>query len=226
MSKSYGRLALPVVAMLLAGSNLASANTFEYSSYSVANEQTIQILTPNNIYGGIGQVVLNGSGPNAGQQLPVWCLDVYEYLTGSGMYDVQPLTTAGSGGANPSLSSLQINEIGSLMVHGDALIHTSYDVSAAIQLAIWQVEYSNFTFSGLNSTVAALASTYLSNVAPSEIWGGNYDVVLLTEAGNQHMGTAAIPIPLPSTWTMMLATLACLSLMGYRRRIRESLVGA
>jgi hypothetical protein len=111
------------------------------------------------------------------------------------------------------------------MVHGDALIHTSYDVSAAIQLAIWQVEYSNFTFSGLNPTVAALAGTYLSNVAPSEIWAGNYDVVLLTEAGNQHMGTVAVP--LPSTWTMMLAALACLSFMDYRRRNRNvSLVPA
>ena len=43
--------------------------------------------------------------------------------------------TTGSGGSNPTLTTAQIGEIGALMANGNALINTSHDVSAAIQLA-------------------------------------------------------------------------------------------
>ena len=93
----------------------------------------------------MGQIVLQGAGANTGQTLLAWCLDVFTYLQNSGTYQISPLTTAGSGGSNPPLTNMQISQIGSLMVNGNALIKTSSDtnVSAAIQLAIWLTEYGN-----------------------------------------------------------------------------------
>src|ERR1700722_1998146 len=189
-------LALPLAGGFLAGSNVADASTFQYGGYSVSNEQNITILTPNNISGGAGEIELIGSGPNSGESLLVWCLDIFTYLNGSGAYQVGPLTTAGSGAPSPSLKPAQISEIGSLIVHGDALINTAFDVSAATQLAIWEVEYgSGFSYSGLDAQASSDAKRYLANVGPGGIWNSPvYRVTLLTEAGNQNMGVAATPL--------------------------------
>ena len=147
-------VACSVLAGLPFAADVSSAATFEYDSYSVTNEQTIAIATPNNIYAGIGQIVLDGSGANAGQFQAAWCLDIFDFLTTSGTYTAGPLTTAGSGGSNPSLNAAQISAIGSVMVHGSALIDTNTDVSAATQLAIWKLEYGDsFTYSGISSAV-------------------------------------------------------------------------
>src|SRR5664280_2458758 len=87
MKSNALKLALPVVAALVAGGNVASATNYTYSGYNVTNEQTIQITGPNNIFGGMGQVVLHGSGGNTGLNLAVWCLDVFDWLQSSGTYN-------------------------------------------------------------------------------------------------------------------------------------------
>jgi hypothetical protein len=218
------RIALPLVAAaLVAGVNVASAATFTYSSYSVTNEQDITILTPNSISGGAGQITLIGSGANPGvitndgADILAWCLNIYTYLASSGTYTVGTLTTAGTGGSNPTLTTTQIGEIGALMLNGDAIINSSTNVSAAIQLAIWEVEYgSTFTYSGLSSAVTNLANTYKSDVTGgSPIWAPDYNVSLLSESDNQNLGFVT-PTPLPSTWTMMLIGAAGLGFFAYR----------
>jgi hypothetical protein len=216
------RIALPLVAAaLVAGVNVASAATFTYSSYSVTNEQDITILTPNSISGGAGQIKLIGSGANAGvvtndgADILAWCLNIYTYLANSGTYTVGTLTTAGTGGSNPTLTTTQIGEIGALMLNGDAIINSSTNVSAAIQLAIWKIEYGNtFTSSGLSSAVTTLANTYISDVNGGS-WGPDYNVSLLSESDNQNLGFVT-PTPLPSTWTMMLIGAAGLGFFAYR----------
>ena len=109
----------------------ASASTFQYEGYTVANAQVIQVQAPNNIALEIGQITLHGAGVDAGQSIAVWCLDIFNLLTTSATFNVGPLTTAGAGGSNPTLSAAQISEIGSLMMHGNALINSNTDVSAA-----------------------------------------------------------------------------------------------
>ena len=160
--------ALLVVAAIVAGANVASASSFFYNGYTVANEQNISISNPYNISGGAGQVTLIGSGADSGKDLEVWCLDVFTYLLGSDTYQVGPLTIAGAGGSslNPTLTTQQIGEIGALIVHGDSLIKTSTDtdVSAAIQLAIWEVEYAGFKYTGLDAGAINLAAGYLNDL--------------------------------------------------------------
>ncbi len=211
--KSTSVLCLGVA--LLAACDVASASTFQYGSYSVANEQDISISTPNDVKGGAGQIKLIGSGPNATQTILAWCMDIYDFLQNSGTYNITPLTTGGTGGSNPTLTSTQIGEIGALITHGNALINTSYDVSAAIQLAIWKVEYGGvFNSNGITPSVATLAATYVTDVQ-NGTWAANDNVSLLQEAGNQ---TLAFVTPLPATWTLMLSVLACLGFIAYRRR--------
>jgi len=220
------RIALPlVVAALVAGANVASATTFTYSSYSVTNEQNITILTPNSISGGAGQITLIGSGADAGVDIPAWCLDIYVYLTNSGSYTtLGSLTTAGTGSPNPTLTSAQIGQIGSLIVHGDALISNpstnSTYVSAAIQLAIWEIEYE-FTTHGLtfdSVPYSSLATQYVTDVTGGT-WAPDPDVLLLIPSGgdqtNQTLAYAAFT-PLPSTWTLLLIGLAGLGFFAYR----------
>jgi hypothetical protein len=207
------RLALPLVAALLAGTGAASAATFQYSSYSVTNEQNITILTPNSISGGMGQIALIGTGPNIGQVLLAWCLDVYTYLQHSGTYNIGLLGTGGSGGSNPTLTTGQINEISWLMTNGNANINTSNE-SAATQLAIWKVEYgSSLTYSGVSTATTNLANTLLSEY----VGCSNCGVTLLSESGDQTLGTPTV-VPLPAALPLFATGLGALSLLGWRRK--------
>lgn len=223
-------LALPLAAALVAGTNVAfAATTFTYNGYSVADEQNIQILTPNNVYGGAGQITLNGSGTNVGQHILAWCLDIYDYLQGSGSYQMGPLTTAGSGSPNPPLTTTQIGQIGSLIGHGNALVGSTHDVSAAVQLAIWELEYgSSFTFSGLSSGVTTLATTYLANVSGGSWSTPAYVVTLLSQTGNQNLAFVTPlpdpgpggPTPLPGALPLFAAGLGIVGYLSNRRRKR------
>jgi hypothetical protein len=202
---------------VLAGVHPASASTFQYGSYTVKNEQNINIFSPNNISGKVGQIALAGSGPNATQTILAWCLDIYDFLANSGTYNIGVLTTAGSGGSHPTaLTNTQIGEIGALIAHGDSLVNSSHDVSAAIQLAIWEVEYSGFSSDGVTPSVSALAAQYVNDVTgTSPTWAPDNNVGLLTQSGNQSLGFLT---PLPSTWTMMISVLAVLGVFALRRQ--------
>ena len=109
-------LAALCVAAFLVKPDIASAATFTYNSYNVANPQSINILTPNAVTGLAGQITLHGSGANAGQTLQAWCLDVFTYLTNSATYTISSLTTSGAGGSNPALTTAQINLLASTQV--------------------------------------------------------------------------------------------------------------
>ena len=150
-----------------------------------------------------------------------WCLDIYDYLNPAGTYQIGTLTTAGSGNGNPTLTSTQIGEIGALIANGDALINTSYNVSAAIQLALWEVEYGkSFEFTGLSSAVILLADTYLTDVE-NGTWAADYNVSLLSGSGNQNLAFLD-PTPVPSTWMLLLTGLAGLGFFVFRRAKNRS----
>ena len=219
--------ALFVFAGFSSAGSIASAATFQYDSYTLTNGQNIHILTPNNVSGRMGQIVLHGAGANSSQFQAAWCLDIYDFLTHSGTYAIGPLTTTGSGGSNPALSSAQISDIGSLMVHGTALINTNTNVSAATQLAIWMVEYGNsFTYSGVAAAVTTLAQQYVANV----VAGGQWDcptctVTLLSLEGDQNLGygfqppgNVPGPTPLPAALPLFASSLGALGLLGWRRK--------
>jgi hypothetical protein len=158
----------------------------------------------------------------------------------SGTYTVGPLTTAGSGGSNPALSARQISAIGSLMVHGTALINSSTDVSAAIQLAIFMVEYGgSVSFSG-PSAVTTLAQQYENNVMSGGQWFClNCTVTLYSLEGDQNLGTGAQPgggnvnptggdnpTPLPAALPLFAGGAAVLGLLSWRRKRKDAVAKA
>ena len=211
--RSY-RLLLPFVATLLGGasySEIASAGTVVYDTYSW-NGLGVSITVPNDISGGAGQIQLYTP---SGAVIDAWCVDVFDYLLGSGTFQTGPLTT---------LSSTQIGEIGALAEHGDSLLLNSggsADVSMAIQVAIWSVEYPGFTYSGGDSVVQQLVTDYLGDVAPGGSWAPYLGVVALSEPGNQTLITTSVPEL--STWAMMLLGFAGLGFVGVRRESKERL---
>ncbi len=118
-------LGVPLAAALLAGTGIASAATFDYGSYSVVNEVNVTISAGSGTpalpsgfeygYFGSGQIILHGTGPNAGQTLDVWCIDATHILQNSDTYTIisPPFTNNGNvGGLNSTLSSTQLGEIG------------------------------------------------------------------------------------------------------------------
>lgn len=200
--------ALPLAAAFLAGVNPTFAETFTYSSYSVPGEQTISITSPTNVYGGMGQIDLQGSAPSsAGITIMAWCLDVYTYLTGDGYggsgpftYNISPLTNAtsaigfGTSDATPAseigtLTSSQIAKIGGLIAYGNANI-AQQNVSAGTQLAIWETEYGgNFQFTGVSSDTATQATNELAELGTSISLDS--DVALLTAVNGENNQTLA-----------------------------------
>ena len=91
MKKTLGIL----TGLLLTGS--AHAASFQYGNYTVVDEQNIQVLTPNNISGGMGEIILQGAGADINKTLAAWCIDLFDHLQHSATYNITPLTTAGVG---------------------------------------------------------------------------------------------------------------------------------
>jgi len=249
MELRFGRLAGTLVAgaTVLSLQSSAHANTFTYSSYTVPGEQTIQITSPANVFGGMGQIDLVGAASSAGVNIPAWCLDVYTYLLGNGYggsgpftYNItQPLTNAVSnvgfstdGVTAATLLTSQINDIGGLIAYGDANVGQA-NVSAATQLAIWEVEYGQaFQFTGVSTATQNLASSEISELGTTIPLDSN--VALLTQvAGETNQTLAYEPpaggggqqteTPLPGSLPLFITGAGILGIIGGRRRKRAGM---
>ena len=217
---------LPFVAALLTGasySQFASAGTVVYDGYSW-NGSGVNITSPNDISGGAGQIQLYTP---SGGVIDAWCVDIFNYLQGSGVFETGPLTTDSSPppGGPIALSSTQVGEIGALVDHGDFLVlnpglYSSADVSMAIQIAIWSVEYPRFSYTGGDGVVQQLVSDYVGQVE-NGYWAPYFNVIALSAPGdegllaNQTLITTSVPEL--SSWAMMLLGFAGLGFAGVRR---------
>jgi hypothetical protein len=114
------------------------------------------------------------------------------------------------------LTHTQIGEIGALLVHAQGLIgdatstNTAPDIAAALQLAIWDVEYApDFSFYA-PAIVLSDYQTYLNDA--QNVWAPYFNYVSLNEAGNQTL----VALPEPSTWAMMSLGFAGLGFASWR----------
>jgi hypothetical protein len=223
-------LILSAAALLFAAAP-AKADQFDYGSFSVFQGQNITITSPTGVTADTGLILLQGAGAQSGITLDAWCVDLFHELAGSSIYNIVPLTTAGSGAPNPMLTAAQINQMGTLMVRGDA--DTPGDVfgantSAAFQLAIWSVEYGGTLLDNANGPLAMLVTQLDINAAPGGIWFDPNSTVELLDApaSNQVLGigTTAVAVPAPIVGAGLPGMIGALAVMfGLHRRRRQQL---
>jgi len=203
--------AIAVAAMATLGS--ASAATVNYNGYDVVNNQGVSISGPNNFNesGGSGQILLHTSAGT----LPTWCVDLFDWLAGSGTYTLSNTPSNNGAPATPTtaLSAAVAGRVGALMAYGNAHIGDSYDISAGTQIAIWETINPGYTFTSGAGAMGVAANLFTMPLEPV-----NYYTVLTSvngagAANNQELITAA-----PEPATLGLIGIGLLGLALVRRR--------
>jgi hypothetical protein len=192
----------------------ARAGTFTYQNYGFSGENvhiTDISLVVNNEYGGAGLITLNGSSAIA-----AYCVDIADWLLGSGTYNTGVNPTA-----NPNLAGLsiftghsKIADIGALMANG-----SNY---AAVQVAIWETEYgAAVTITPDNQQLQAVANTYFANLQTLWTVPSSLSLMELTPAGGQTNQTLVYMVPAPEPGSMAILGSAMIAL-GYVRKRRQT----
>ncbi len=212
----------------------ATLTSFDYSGYNVVN-------SPNDIYitgsvadtGGpyaAGQIQLKGTGANSGEILNTWCIDAFDILKGSDTYTVvsSPFRNNGTiysfSGSPADISSSTLNAIGELVKYGDSNISTTSDTSAAVQLAIWSVEYGETaSFASLNDSNAnSLAATLASEALAGTLGPAAILREVVNPGNNQGLAFQVSAVPLPASLPMFATAL--IGLLGVGMKARRKIV--
>jgi hypothetical protein len=223
MKKALGLL---VGTFLLGTSTNVVAATFAYSGATVNQGGTVNITAPNST-GNVnaGQIQLNAL---IGADILAWCIDIFGTLAQVDVMNTSALGLTGSGSPNPFLSTGQISQMGSLMIQGDALMAGAHaaETSAAIQLSIWRVEYTNLAFT-TSAAIKALSDTFLAYVAIGGLWDcptcGVTKMVGTYPDKNQVLGTGVIgeplsQVPVPPAVILFASGLAGIGALTWRKR--------
>ena len=195
--------------------------------------------TQNDVYAGQQVLTVNdGSAYNSSGLYTVvaWCVDFAHdiYIGGDSIiYQLSALTDDHLGttpATSDPLSAAQAQELAGLVLYGNQLMQAAPSnlISAAVQVAIWDVEYGSH-YAGSDAALAAEV-TFLQGIAPSLSSttgvlldsfvpdGQTYQSQSLLTDGSPDLPTAA-QIPEPSTVALLEGGL--LGLMMVRRRAKS-----
>ncbi len=223
---SIGGLATPATAANIYTSSMA------LPYYEMVDLAGGTIGTQNNVYAGQQVLTVNDGSSYASSALytvVAWCVDFNHdiYIGGDSIvYQLTALTDNHLGttpATSAPISTGEAQELAGLVLYGNQLMLAAPSdlTSAAVQVAIWDVEYGTH-YAG---TDAALATevTMLLGIAPTLT--SNFGVLLDSFAPNSQtyqsqslltVGDPGLPVAEPSTVTLL--AVGTLGLMMARRR--------
>ena len=197
----------------------ATAGTLTYSGYDTSAIQQNVHLTDAGLgvigeYGGAGEIILTGTNTPGGT-FPAWCVDIQDWFQTAGSY---------ASGTSPSalgLSQTTANEIGALIYHFNiGTVGNDTYTAAAIQMAIWQVEYGpGLAVTPDSGGLTALAKTYATDATNgTRVLPSNWDLELLYAGpqgnGNQNLAYVVDPAPIAEPPTLTLLGAGLVGLIG------------
>jgi hypothetical protein len=209
------RKLLLATAALLALSGAAKADTFLADSVSVLGGANVTIGTPKFENVQAGMIAL--TGPTG--TVDVWCLDVFDVINLPYDYTVSTFHAGDTKPGIVALTSGQIAQIASLMLAGNSVV-----TDAAVQLAIWKVEYGTaFSTIGLSTALQNQENLVLADTqSGGSLFRNDLTLTVYTDAvqdPSQAFGQATIAaVPEPSTWAMMILGFCGIVFMGAKRR--------
>ena len=227
---------LLAAAAVLGFGSTARADSFQADSFSQPNgaQNVTLTLGPISKTVSAGEVDLHQNNPTL--DVLVWCLDVKDTLFVPYLYTVNTFTPGQNIPALPGLPAGGLNagqarQIASLVLRGLSLggADAGQD-DAAVQLAIWSVEYEfagGITFSGLSAGLSTRLALELADSTP----GGILDCPTCSikifsddvSAPNQAMVTAVNAVPGPVAGAGIPGIIAAGAFMvGLARRRRKT----
>jgi len=230
--------ALVMAALALLGvASPAGATTISYTNFEVVNDVNVHIGCagiPDCISGyyGSGQFQFYNNGHLVAQ---TWCIDVSHDVLGpwsslpgpSNVFQVtlpvnnggiSNIRNDGGSGHGDFLSWSMLGEIGGLMKYGTDHIGDNYDVSSAVQLAIWDLEYgSAITTASDSPSVQAMAAWLLADaISPGGLVGKDWDVAWLQQCDEygRHCNQGQLMLLVPEPPALLIFGSALMVLLG------------
>jgi hypothetical protein len=225
-----------VIAAALSIAAAAQATPIIVTNIAMPYEETLTIGNPLSPAEGayVGQQVLTTS---TGAIIDAWCIDLFHDASlgnqaANDDYQIEPIATNNDPNYTNGtpLTSAQISEISELVDYGDNLLVTDQTSardqdSAAVQLAIWTVEYPTLSYSGYPSGSASTSlidetNNLVSEVEQGDLSGYTGQVVEMEGLDGQQSYAIDPPASVPEPRSLALFATALLGLALLRAVLR------